>query len=172
MINEHINKIAILVFFCLMHSATFAGIPDDFQPIVIEPPFSFSKRVLDLTLAVEESKKQKKLILLYLGAKDCPPCRAYERFLEKNTSEMKPILSNFIVADIRTWLKGPEIIIKLGEVEKPLKQFRLEIGDNRSGLWYPTWWLLDSDLKQAKQIPSGSARFLSVQGHKEVLKLE
>lgn len=160
--NKRFKLLSFISIFVALTLAPIvnAGIPDNYQPIVVEPPFSFSKRVLDLTAAVAQSKTHNKPILLYLGAKDCPPCKAYERFLESNTSEMQTILSNYVVVDIRTWLKGPELYIRLGDEEKTLKQFRAESGDNRTGLWYPTWWLLNAELKQIKQIPSGSANFL------------
>lgn len=54
-----------LVFFV---QVAHAEIPQDFQPLVVKPPFSFSERVADLTPAFEKAKQLNKPMLIYLGA--------------------------------------------------------------------------------------------------------
>ena len=59
-------KFKLLQLFLLTIAAqtSYADIPNNYQPMVVEAPFSLSERVFDLTPALEESKKVKKPILI------------------------------------------------------------------------------------------------------------
>lgn len=164
-------KTTVFVFVFAAASIVLAGVPDEFNPVVVEAPFSFTKRVFDLTPATNKSIATGKPILLYFGAADCPPCRQYEQFLSKNVDQMKLVLSNYVFVDVRSWLKSPSIYIKVNNDEYPFKEWRETTGDSRVGLFWPTWWVLNSDLKQLKQMPSGSGNFLTVKKHSEILSL-
>lgn len=79
-----------------------AGIPDNYSPIAIEPPFSFSERLIDLTPAITKAKRDGKPILIYMGAQDCPPCKQYEQFLEQNHSALASTYESLVVVDVRS----------------------------------------------------------------------
>ena len=156
-----------LVLWC---SIAHSEIPNSYNPIVIIPSFSFTERVMDLTPAFERAKIDKKNIFIYFGAADCPPCKLYTIFLKQNSKEMEPVFSEFLIADIRTWLRGPKITFKIYEKHFTVSEFKEYIGDNRRELVYPTWWLLNTDGRQLRQLPNNSSEYINVESHTRVLK--
>ena len=109
-------KRLLLVWMGLFVIPAHAAIPNDYAPVVVEAPFSLRERVFDLTSALETAKSTGKPIFLYLGAKDCPPCLEYKRFLSDHRSELKEAFSEVVVVDIRTWLRGPSMYLKVKEI--------------------------------------------------------
>jgi thiol-disulfide isomerase/thioredoxin len=148
-----------------------AEIPDGYKPIIVKPPFSFSERLIDLSVAMEKANSEKKPLYIYLGAGDCPPCREYEFFLSKNLPALKESFDRVIVVDIRTWLKGPDLIFKVGEKRYSLAEFKTLVGDKNKLLTYPYFWYISPELKQLKQLPRGSRNYLQVADQLEILRL-
>ena len=148
-----------------------AAIPNDYSPVVVEAPFSLRERAFDLQPAVESSRKTGKPLFIYLGAADCPPCLQYKRFLASHRSELKDAFSEFVVVDIRTWLRGPTMYVKVDDKRLTFNQFKTWVGDTSKNLVFPSFWMLSPELKQLKQMPSGVNDFLSVTQHLDILKI-
>lgn len=150
--------------------AAQAGIPDRFQPLIIEAPFSFSERQFDLTDALERAQRDGKPMLIYVGAQDCPPCRNIELFLDKHAEQLKPALDKVIVVDIRSWLRGPKLQFKVRDQVFSWAEFKAAIGDANPNRSYPTFWLISPQLRQVKQLPAGSSHFMDVERFTEAIK--
>lgn len=147
-----------------------AEIPEEYQPIIIKPPFSFSERLVDLTAAVDKANLENKPLYIYLGAEDCPPCRTYKIFLSKNHLALKDAYERVILVDIRTWLKGPDLVFKVGEKSYSFTEFNSLVGDTNKTLTYPYFWLISPVLKQLKQLPQRSGIYLQVEKQLEILR--
>lgn len=146
-----------LLALCLASACLSAAaqIPDSYRPMVIEPPLSLSARVIDLTPAVDRARREGKPLYLYLGARDCPPCKAYTGFLQANREALQPAFDQVVVADVRTWLRGPALVFKIGEQHYTAAEFKALVGDVNQGLSYPSYWLLTPQLRQVRQFPKG-----------------
>jgi len=160
----------LLVWIGSIAFSTYAAIPNEYTPVVVEAPFSLRERVFDLMPAVETSRKTGKPLFIYLGAKDCPPCLEYKRFLSSHHAELNSAFSGLIVVDIRTWLRGPAMYLKVDDKRLTFNQFKILVGDTSKPLVFPSFWLLTPELKQLKQLPSGVKDYLSVNQHLEILK--
>ena len=156
-----------IIFFSLLLLVqnAYADIPSEYEPLVVSPPFNFSERLVDLTPAFEKAKLLKKPMFVYLGAADCPPCKDYTNFLNKNKDEMKPALSKYVIVDIRTWLRGAKLIFQVNDKKYTFDEFKAQVGDSNNTLSYPYWWLLNTEMKQIKQLPRGSSNFTNVENH-------
>jgi thioredoxin-related protein len=161
----------LAVWMCFFVFSTQAAIPSDYSPVVVEAPFSLRERVFDLTPAIEMARKAGKPLLLYLGATDCPPCVEYKRFLSSHRSELKEAFSEFVVIDIRTWLRGPTMYLKVEDKRLTFNQFKTLVGDTSKTLVFPSFWMLSPELKQLKQLPSGVKDYLNVNLHLDILKI-
>jgi thioredoxin-related protein len=161
----------LLVLIGFLVLSANAAIPDDYTPVVVEAPFSLRERVFDLMPAIESSRKTGKPLFIYLGAKDCPPCLQYKKFLASHRSELKEAFSELVVVDIRTWLRGPTMYVKFDDKRLTFNQFKTLVGDTSKNLVFPSFWLLSPELKQIKELPSGVKDFLSVDQHLEILKI-
>jgi hypothetical protein len=148
-----------------------ATIPDEYNPVVIEPPSSFSERVVDLTKVVEVAKQQRKNIWLYLGAADCPPCRKYHEFLRANFNELKDDYSKYIIVDIRTWVKGPELKFKVGDKTYTYKEFNDATGSYKVSYRYPHYWALSPELKSVKELHPNEGILKRVEDHLEFIRM-
>jgi len=148
-----------------------AKIPEEYKPIVVEAPFSFSERLFDLTSVVEQANRESKPIYIYLGAEDCPPCKEYYRFLQTNHDKLKTGFDKVLVVDIRTWLRGRAIVFKIGDVRYTVGEFKSKVGDANGILSYPYFWLLSPSLIQLKQLPRGLSNFTSIEKQLEILQL-
>ncbi|WP_458232799.1 hypothetical protein [Roseateles sp. P5_E8] len=148
-----------------------AAIPSDYEPTVVEAPFSFSERVFDLSPALLRAEREHKGLYIYLGAKDCPPCRAYEVFLSQHRAELLPAFRNLVFVDLRTWVRGPDIKFKVGDKLYAFQEFRQKVRDSNKGWSYPYFWLVDPALKRLKKMPVGSDNYLTVDKQLEVLRL-
>lgn len=148
-----------------------AEIPEEYHPIVVKPPFSFSERLIDLSAIVEKANFQNKPLYIYLGAEDCPPCRTYKNFLSGNHPALKEAFERVILVDVRTWLKGPELVFKVGEKRYSFNEFNALVGDNHKFLTYPYFWFISPSLKQLKQLPQRSLDYLKVDKQLEILHI-
>lgn len=86
----------------LCAAGAHADLPDSFQPLVPQPPFSFTQRVFDLSPAFAQARAQDKPVFIYLGASDCPPCVDYTKFLAKQRDALKPAFDGVVLVDLRT----------------------------------------------------------------------
>lgn len=154
-----------------MAASAAAEIPAAFDPVVVRSPISLSERLFDLTPALERAQKLNKPLLIYLGASDCPPCVEYTRFLENHVADMKPVLAHFVVADIRTWLRGPQAVFQMGSRRYSAAEFKALVGERGSVLAYPGWWLLSPDGKALRALPQDERQYGSVERHRKALGL-
>lgn len=147
-----------------------AQIPESYRPLVVEAPFSLLERRFDLNAALERARSEKKLLFVYLGARDCPYCTQYERFLKAHGQVLAPVYARHVVVDIRTWLKGPEPVLQVGKRKYTFGEFNVLVGDrgpNRPR--YPYFWLVDPVTLKAKDLPKGSAFFGDIGVHRRAL---
>ncbi len=161
----------LVVFVLTLWSLHARGeIPEEYQPIIVKPPFSFSERLIDLSAAVERANLENKPLYIYLGAEDCPPCRTYKQFLSEHHPVLKDAYQRVVLVDIRTWLKGPDLVFKVGEKRYSFTEFNSLVGDSNKFLVYPYFWLVSPALKQLKQLPQRSRIYLQVEKQLEILR--
>ena len=156
-------------------SAAAAGIPAPYAPVVIQPTGTPGKAEFDLTEVLARAKRDKKQLYVYLGADDCPYCRKYEAFLDKNATELVPHFHKYIVVDMRSSLSfvSTKVFVKVGTSSLPYAEFQRSIGDERARmLVYPSVWLFDAQLKPLMQMPAGTGTFQTVPEQLEILRLE
>jgi hypothetical protein len=146
-----------------------ADIPSAYSPLPVEAPFAFSERVFDLTPAVERARAEKKLLFVYFGAKNCPYCKEYERFLSENQPALGPLYGQHVLADIRTYLSGPDVYFKVGNRKYSFKEFATIAGDGNGRTTYPRFWLLTADLRPARKMPQGSTAYRNLEEHKRLV---
>lgn len=160
----------LLLFLLTPAPSALAEIPEPFHPVVVESPSSLGERRFDLTQAVARARAEKKLLFVYLGARDCPYCVQYERFLRRNQEILLPVYARHVVVDIRTWLRGPEPYFQVGDRKYTFSEFNAVVGGDRGrkSPSYPYFWLLTPDLK-AKQLPRGTELFRTVEEHRRAL---
>lgn len=149
----------------------YADIPDSYIPVVIDP-FGFNERLIDLTAVTARAKTEGRPILLYMGAKDCPPCRDYEQFLIKHRNPLGGTYSPLLLVEVRSWLKGPKLVLKVADKRYSLQEFKVLVGDGNKVFSWPYWWLLSADLRQIKQLPVGASHYLDVERHKALLRFD
>jgi hypothetical protein len=152
-----------------------AGIPDAYQPIVIEPAGYPQRAEFDLSRALERAKREGKSLYIYLGADDCRYCRRYEAFLEHHAAELVPhFRKDWIVVDLRSNLSmlAKSVFLRVGETSRNYGDFQAAIGDARTRLVYPSVWLLDAAVKPLMQMPTGAGTFETVAEQLEILRLE
>lgn len=164
------KKILTLLKLYLFSSAVFAGIPSEYNAIQVKSPFSFNERVFDITEAIDKAKSEDKNLFIYLGAEDCPPCKEYESFLRKYQVQLKDDFSRLVVVDIKTWLRGPKIYIKINNEKIFINDFKVRIGDKTKSLRFPSYWIVDSELKMIRQLPQGNTEFLDVERHRRLIQ--
>jgi hypothetical protein len=146
-----------------------ADIPAAYSPLPVEAPFAFTERVFDLTPAVERARTEKKLLFVYFGAKNCPYCKEYERFLSDNQADLGPMYGQHVLADVRTHLSGPGVYFKVGDRKYSFKEFAAIAGDANGKTTYPRFWLLTADLRPARKMPQGSTTYRNLEQHKRLL---
>ena len=157
--------------------AVAAGIPPAYSPVVIEPTGAPAQAEFDLTAVQARAKRENKQLYVYLGASDCPYCRKYEAFLDKNAAELVPQFDKhkYIVVDLRSSLsmQANKVLIRIGASSLPYAEFQHSIGDQRARLLvYPSVWLFDAQLKPLMQMPAGTGTFQTVPEQLEILRLE
>lgn len=169
---------AVKALLAILATATsaHAGIPAPYQPRVVQPSGAPERHEFDLTPALREAKAQNKRLYVYLGASDCPFCRRYEAFLEKNAAELVPhFAKDWIVVDLRSKLSvhADRLYFRTGMRSLPYADFMRAIGDERvRQLVYPSVWLFDGEAKPLMQMPAGTGTFETVPEQLEILRLE
>lgn len=160
----------------LLPLAAAAGVPAPYQARVLQPAGMPERYEFDLTAPLREAKAQHKRLYVYLGASDCPFCRRYEAFLEKNAGELVPhFAKDWIVVDLRSKLsvQADRLYLRTGMRSLPYPDFMRSIGDERARqLVYPSVWLFDGDAKPLMQMPAGTGTFETVPEQLEILRLE
>lgn len=163
-------KQLVAVLALLACHAAQAVIPAEFNPLVVEAPFSFFVREFDLTRAFEKSRAENKPMFIYLDARDCPPCKEYAEFLGRNIEPLKPHFEKVVLVDVRTWLRGATVSFKVRDRSYSFDEFKTLVGDYGSGMAYPYFWLIAPTGRQVKQLPRGSVNYTEVGRHIEILK--
>ena len=150
------------------------GIPAAYAPIVIEPATNAERSEFDLTAALAQAQRENKRLYVYLGANDCPYCRRYEAFLDKNAAELVPHFKPYLIVDLRSSLStlAQRLYIRVGAKSLPYAEFQRSINDERTrALVYPSVWLFDTQLKPLMQMPAGTGTFQTVPEQLEILQL-
>ena len=153
-----------------------AGLPSAYAPIVIEPAGAPARYEFDLTAALARARRENRRLYVYLGASDCPYCRKYEAFLNRNAKVLVPeFAAQYIVVDLRSALSVTAnlLYIRIGDRTLPYADFQRAIGDERARmLVYPSVWMLDQDALPLMQMPAGTGTFQTVAEQLEILRLE
>lgn len=153
-----------------------AALPAPYGAIVVLPGGTPERYEFDLTGALAEARRRGKRLYVYLGASDCPFCRKYEAFLEKNAAELVPhFAKDYLVVDLRSQLSvhANKLHLRVGMKSLPYAEFQRSIGDERARqLVYPSVWLFDADAKPLMQMPAGTGTFETVPEQLEILRLE
>ena len=169
------RRLAIALCLAASAACAFAGIPQAYQPVVIEPLGLPDRAEFDLSEVAARAQRENKRLYVYLGANDCPYCRRYEAFLSKNAGELVPHFSPYIVVDLRSALstQARSLFIRVGRSSLAYADFQRSIGDERARmLVYPSVWLFDAKLKPLMQMPAGTGTFQTVPEQLEILRLE
>jgi thioredoxin-related protein len=166
----------LLGLFAAIAPAAAAGLPARYAATVVQPAGTPERYEFDLSAALQRARAEKKRLYVYLGANDCPFCRKYEAFLEKNADELVPqFAKDYLLVDLRSSLsvKAERLYIRIGARSLPYAEFQRSIGDERARqLVYPSVWLLDADAKPLMQMPAGTGTFETVPEQLEILRLE
>lgn len=156
--------------------AAHAGLPAPYGAIVVLPSGTPERYEFDLNAALAEARRKGKRLYVYLGANDCPYCRKYEAFLERNAAELvSHFAKDYLVVDLRSRLaaSADKLHIRVGMKSLPYAEFQRAIGDERTRqLVYPSVWLFDADAKPLMQMPAGTGTFETVPEQLEILRLE
>jgi thiol-disulfide isomerase/thioredoxin len=155
--------------------ASAAGFPAAYSPVVIDPSGGPDRAEFDLTAVVQRARRENKWLYVYLGAKECPYCRKYEAFLDKNARELVPHFGKYIVVDLRSSLSvtADALSFRIADRSQSYVDFLTAMGDERARrLVYPSVWLLDGKPKPLMQMPAGTGTFQTVPEQLEILRLE
>jgi thioredoxin-related protein len=185
--------LGLALWACAAACATaWAGVPGAYAPSVLQPtvianpapnaatsptPAAAPNRwEFDLTAVLKRAQTEKKRLYVYLGADDCPYCRAYEAFLDKNAGELVPqFAKDYLVVDLRSTLKAQsaKLFFRVGDKVMNYSEFQQSLGDERARqLVYPSVWLWDGKGKNLMQMPAGAGTFMTVPEQLEILRLE
>lgn len=161
---------ALALLACHVSNVAYATIPDEFNPLVVEAPFSFFVREFDLTGAFLKARSENKPMFIYLDAWDCPPCKEYAEFLRKNVVALKPYFDRVVTVDIRTSLRGSALSFKIHDRNYSFEEFKVLVGDRNEGLAFPYFWLISPAGRQVKQLPRGARNYTDLGRHIQILK--
>lgn len=154
----------------------WAAFPQRYAPTAVQPAGTPQRYEFDLTAALQRAAREKKKLYIYLGAGDCPYCRRYEAFLDKNADALvREFAKDWIVIDLRSMLsaRAELLYFRIGDKSLPYKEFMRAIGDERERqLVYPSVWLFDANAKPLMQMPAGTGTFETVPEQLEILRLE
>ncbi|MFT3956150.1 MAG: thioredoxin family protein [Piscinibacter sp.] len=157
-------------------TAQAIGFPQRYSPTQIQPSGAPQRLEFDLTAALQRAQRENRRIYLYLGAVDCPFCRKYEAFLDKNAAELAPhFAKEWIVFEMRSSLaiQADRLWFRIGDKTWSYADFMRHLGDERARqLVYPSVWLLDPAGKPLMQMPAGTGTFETVPEQLEILRLE
>lgn len=155
-------RFVLLILILFGTSTVQAEIPDELRPIVIKSESIFT-REFELTQVFDRAKAERKFIYLYLGAEDCPPCRDYGRFLKRNQEVIRPYFDKLLVVDIRSWLRGPHLVFKVGSQSYSFSQFQAFVGGKEKFAYWPFHWFLSPDGQVARQLPPGTNNYMTIE---------
>lgn len=160
----------------LAAATAHADLPGRYAPTRLQPATSAQRVEFDLTAMLQRAAREKKRVYLYLGAVDCPFCRRYEAFLEKNADALAPhFAKDWIVYDLRSSLsvRQERLHFRIGDRSYSYVEWMRALGDERERqLVYPSVWLLDPAGKPLMQMPAGTGTFETVDEQLEILRLE
>jgi thioredoxin-related protein len=168
--------VATFVLCLAAGAAAAAGFPARYAPTLLPAAGVPQRYEFDLSAALQRAQRENKRLYVYLGANDCPFCRKYEAFLEKNAAELVPhFAKDYIVYDLRSSLsvQADRLYFRIGDKSLAYADFMRSIGDERARqLVYPSVWLLDGKGKPLMQMPAGTGTFETVPEQLEILRLE
>lgn len=160
----------------LLAGAAAAAFPARYAPTAVLPAGLPQRAEFDLTAALQRAQREHKRLYVYLGASDCPFCRKYEAFLDKNADDLvAPFARDYIVIDLRSSLsvQANRLYFRIGSTSLPYAEFMRSLGDERERqLVYPSVWLFDAKAKPLMQMPAGTGTFETVPEQLEILRLE
>ncbi len=171
------RRLAATLVLCLAAgAAAAAGFPARYAPTLVPPAGQPQRLEFDLNAALQRAQRENKRLYVYLGANDCPFCRKYEAFLEKNATELVPhFAKDYLVYDLRSSLsvQADRLYFRIDDKSLPYAEFNRSIGDERARqLVYPSVWLLDAKGRPLMQMPAGTGTFETVPEQLEILRLE
>lgn len=160
----------------LLPQRAAAAVPAAYAPRLVQPTGIPDRYEFDLTPALREARAQNKRLYVYLGAIDCPFCRRYEAFLDRNSAELVPhFAKDWIFVELRSKLSvhSDRLYFRTGMRSLAYADFMRAIGDERARqLVYPSVWLFDADARPLMQMPAGTGTFETVPEQLEILRLE
>ena len=160
----------------LAGAAAALGLPPRYGATVVQPQGAPEHYEFDLGPALERARAEKKRLYVYLGASDCPFCRKYEAFLDKNAEALLPhFQKEWLLVDLRSHLRvqSDRLRFRIGAQSWSYPEFMRRLGDERARqLVYPSVWLLDGEGKPLMQMPAGTGTFETVPEQLEILRLE
>ncbi|MBS0445423.1 MAG: thioredoxin family protein [Proteobacteria bacterium] len=155
-------------------TASASGLPAAYAAMVIQPTGAPDRAEFDLTPAIARAQREGKRLYVYLGANDCPYCRRYEAFLDKNAGELVPQFKPWLMVDLRSSLSmtAAKVYFRVGPKSLPYADFQRSINDERARmLVYPSVWVFDAQMKPLMQMPAGTGTFETVPEQLEILDL-
>ena len=90
-------------------------------------------------------------------------------FLAKHQGTLAPVYAKHVVADIRTYITGPDVYFKVGNRKYKFSEFASAAGDGIAKTTYPRFWLIRPDLTPARKLPQGSKPYGDLQEHIRLL---
>lgn len=170
------TAVVVVLLASVLAAPAWAAFPARYAPTAVQPSGAPQRHEFDLTPALQRAAREKKKLYVYLGAGDCPYCRRYEAFLEKNADALvREFAKDWIVIDLRSMLsvRAESLYFKVGDKSLPYKEFMRSIGDERERqLVYPSVWLFDANAKPLMPMPAGTGTFETVPEQIEILRLE
>jgi thiol-disulfide isomerase/thioredoxin len=170
------KQFAAAIVVAAVAASAQAAFPARYAPTAIQPTGTPQRWEFDLGAALARAARENKRLYLYLGASDCPFCRRYEAFLERNADALVvPFAKDYIVYDLRSSLAGRQekLFFRFGERVLSYAEYMRSLGDERERqLVYPSVWLLDPAGKPLMQMPAGTGTFETVPEQLEILRLE
>ncbi len=171
------RRIALVLALLLAAGAAHAiGLPARYDATVVQPQGLPERWEFDLGPALERARAENKRLYVYLGANDCPFCRKYEAFLDKNADALLPhFRRDWLLYDLRSSLKvqADRLHFRIGAQSWSYAEFMKKLGDERvRQLVYPSVWLLDGEGRTLMQMPAGTGTFETVPEQLEILRLE
>jgi thioredoxin-related protein len=156
-------------------ASTLAALPARYAPMVLQPAGTPQRYEFDLSAALARAQKENKRLYVYLGASDCPFCRKYEAFLDKNADALvAPFAKDYIVIELRSALaaQADKLYFRIGNNSLPYAEFLRSFNDERERkLVYPSVWLFNGQAKPLMQMPAGTGTFETVSEQLEILNL-
>lgn len=170
------RRFAAAVVLLAAAASAHAAFPARYAPTAVQPGGAPQRTEFDLTAALARAARENKRVYLYLGASDCPFCRRYEAFLERNADALvAPFAKDYIVYDLRSSLsvRQEKLFFRIGDKTLSYTEYMRSLGDERERqLVYPSVWLLDPKGKPLMQMPAGTGTFETVPEQLEILRLE